>query len=433
MSGALKSIAALVMGSGAQLASNALAGFLATAWLPVSQRGLMILILSLTAILGLIVSAGLGNTLRAQVPRLVGADALAIKDAYATAAGTVLLIGVAMCVGASIALQAIDVRMASIPVIAVVVLATIAQVATVLLTDARFAGGHFTAASRWAALSAFAGVAGLVGVKHVCAVAGVETSAVTLIAVQYGAIALVLAASVPSAIRSGDVRFKRWRGRGARTLLRAGIATMALPLAIVLITRSDRLMLGAATTASTVAVYGLAATYCEVLRIVPTAIAQLSTARVASGGDISSVSRLAILSVASTTVLGALLFAVVSFATVPLFGDEYANAVSLTLLMLPGEIFYALIVLGNLILIGGQWSRVSTIIGVSTTPLSLLIYGWGAHIGAGEGLAIARNLAFLLMAGAVVVAACICLAKVRSSVHVNVLAPELPRRPNAGE
>lgn len=423
MKGVIKSVSVMVMGSGAQLAANALAGFLATAWLPVPQRGLMILILSATAILALLCSAGLGNTFRARLPRLDEAGALDLRGAYATAAAIAVTAGVVVGVGVSISLQGIDSRMATIPVIAVVALATATQLATALLTDARFAGGRFSSGSRWSALGALAGVAGLALVNFICRMVGSEPTAVLMIAGQYGAISLIVIASLLFAIRSGDFRYARAPWSDVGVLVRSGIATMVLPLAIVIITRSDRLVLGAVTSASVVAVYGLAATYGEMLRIVPTAVAQLSTTRVARGGGLASISGLALLSIASTTVLAGGVVLVAWLVTVPLFGSEYAAAVPLTLLMVPGEILYAVIVLANLTLIGGQWSRVSVVIGGLTVPVAIALYWWGAVYGNAEGLAIGRNITFLIMAIAVSVAVCVCFARARRPAEVSALEP----------
>ncbi|MGG1909157.1 hypothetical protein AB1285_18890 [Microbacterium sp. NRRL B-14842] len=93
--------------------------------------------------------------------------------------------------------------------------------------------------------------------------------------------------SVVFAFRDGDLMSGWASALRVSRLFVAGVSTLVLPLAIVVIARSDRLILGAVTSATVVAVYGLAATYAEVIRVVPTAVAQLAPARVAGGGRIA--------------------------------------------------------------------------------------------------------------------------------------------------
>ncbi|PMC06596.1 hypothetical protein CJ226_01255 [Microbacterium sp. UMB0228] len=207
-------------------------------------------------------------------------------------------------------------------------------------------------------------------------------------------------------------------------LFLAGASTLVLPLAIVVIARSDRLVLGAVTSATVVAVYGLAATYAEIIRIVPTAIAQLAPARVAEGGGLRSMARLAVLSVLATAVTATVVGLAATWLTVPLFGTPYADAVTITWLLLPGEVFYALIVLANLVLIGGEWNRAATLVGLSSVPLALALYSVGATLAGAEGLAVARDLVLAVMAIAGGVAVCVVFRPRRRGLT----APE-PERP----
>lgn len=417
MKNVLKAVGAMIMGSGAQLISNALAGFLATAWLPLAERGLMVLILSLTSIVALLSTAGLGNALRARLPRLSGAEAQQMSMVYTTAGVVVLAVGILAGGAASYMLQAIDSQMGSVPVVLAVLLAAVVQTSTTLLTDARFAAGRFAEGAKWAAASAIFGLFGMVLMEAVFMALGVPATAAAFILAQYGAMTLVTIVSLRGALRAGYLAMGRVHGAQVWELIRRGLATMILPLAIVIITRADRVILGAATTAVAVAIYGLAATYTEMLRVVPTAIAQISTLRVAKGGGWKSVSGLALMSLVMTTSMAALLWVCVKVFTVPLFGEEYEPAVQLTLIMLPAEVLYSLIILGNLILIGGQWVRISTAIGVVASTVAVGLYIAGAAIGETAGLAITRNLVFALLAVAVSGAVCFCFARQRRSAE----------------
>lgn len=414
MKAVLKSVSVMVLGSGTQLAANALAGMLATVWLPVGERGLMILILSAAAIVALFSGAGIGNVLRARLPRMQRSDADGLVASFTGTGALVVVLSAVLGAGVSYALVGVDGRMATPAVAATMALAVAAQVATNLLTDARFARNQFSPGARWAAVSALAGVATMSMAFLAVAAAGAEGTAVLLTACQFGGVALVATLSATAALRAGALRGGRGdRGAGIR-MLGAGIATMALPLALVLITRGDRLVLGANGTLAAVAVYGLAATYCEMLRIIPTAVGQLALPRVAAGGGVRTVARLAGLSLVLTTTAAAVLYAAVALLTVPFFGAEYAEAVPLTLLLIPGEILYALVVLANLVLIGGQWSTMATAAGVASLPVAFVLFWWGAEAGGGAGLAIARSAVFLLMAVGLAVIVVRCLRRART-------------------
>lgn len=421
----LKSVSAMIAGSGAQLAANALAGFLATAWLPVPERGLMILVLSAAAIVALLTSAGIGNTLRARLPRADDAEAAELRRAFTVAGTIILLVSIAVGGVTAVVLQGLDARMATPQIVAAVALATSSQVAVALLTDARFASTRFSSGARWAAASAVGGLAAMALALVVCAWVGTTPSAALLIVVQYGAVAAIAVVSAARALRSGDLVRGRAASGHVRRLFIAGLSTLVLPLAIVVVARSDRLVLGAVTSATVVAVYGLAATYAEVIRVIPTAIAQLAPARVAHGGGHRSVAALAALSGVATAVTAVVVGLAATWFTVPLFGPPYEDAIRLTWLLLPGEVFYAIVVLTNLVLIGGEWNRAATAIGLGAVPLALLLYWAGATLAGAEGMALARNAVLGIMAIAGAVAVAVALHR-RRAAALSARAPERP-------
>lgn len=427
----LKAVSAMIAGSGAQLVANALAGFLATAWLPVAERGVMILALSASAIVSLLASAGIGNTLRARLPRVECAEAVELRRAFTTAG--LIAIAVSAVIGglAALLLQGTDPRMAAPALIAAVALATSSQVGIALLTDARFAGSRYAAGARWAAASAVAGLVALGIALALCAGFEITPTAALLVGAQYAAVAAVAVVSGIIAFRDGDLVSGRTSGARVSRLFLAGVSTLVLPLAIVVIARSDRLILGAVTSATVVAVYGLAATYAEVIRVVPTAIAQLAPARVAGGGGLRSVVGLGLLSVAGTAVTAGIVGLAATWLTVPFFGTPYADAVAITWLLLPGEVFYALVVLANLVLIGGEWNRAATLVGLLSVPLALALYSVGALLGGAEGLAVARDLVLAVMAIAGSIAVWVVFRRYRPGVTAPARGLPTPATPPA--
>lgn len=432
--GATSSVLHMVSAAGVQLAANAGAGLLATAWLPVSERGLMVIMLSVSAIISLVATLGIGNSLRAQIALVSGAARSALLITYTRLAVYIVIGAAILAAGASALLLPLDSRMATGAVISGIALACAVQVASTLLTDARFARGEFGAGSRWAATAALAGVVGMASAYGAHVVFGWAPTAAALTLSQYVFFGMALIPAGAAAFRVHALVWRRGRVSGMPRLLAAGSATIVLPVAIVLVTRSDRLILGAVATAAAVAVYALATTYAEMLRVVPTAIGQLATSRVAHGAGAKVVTKLAAVSLLVTAAIGAVLMLVAHWVTVPVFGADYSEAVSTTLALLPGEFFYALVVLCNLALIGGAWSRVSVWIGVISVPVALAAFWWGASVGGMLGLAFARDAVFGLMATATVTALYVCLFRRSRSARSSVDGePGLPPRQSAAE
>src|SRR5690606_16377412 len=145
---------------------------------------------------------GIGNTLRARLPRSGGPDASGLVRTFTVTGAWVVGAGASIGFAGSIALEGVDSRLGAPHVAAVVALAVMAQIANSLLTDARFARGLYASGARWSAAGALAGVGGLVVSNIVCNTMGVLPSATLLTGSQYSAMVLVIGASAWFAFRA---------------------------------------------------------------------------------------------------------------------------------------------------------------------------------------------------------------------------------------
>jgi O-antigen/teichoic acid export membrane protein len=266
------------------------------------------------------------------------------------------------------------------------------QVLLMLVTDARFALGHFMAGARWAAGVAAAGLAG------VCVALAAGGDAALVVALQAGFQGGILICTVLAATRARALVWARPSLARVGILLVEGLRSLVLPLAIVVVSRFDRLVLAVYDTTSAVAVYALAATFVEVARLAPIAIGQLTTREVATGAAWHHVRGRMFLAVACAAVGGAVLI-VVSFIAVPMwFGPAYAEAPAVAVVLVGSEVISAIVLVGNLAIIGGGWSAQAIRVGIIAIVIAIPAYALGAVLGGMLGVAYARLVVFGVLA-----------------------------------
>jgi O-antigen/teichoic acid export membrane protein len=201
---------------------------------------------------------------------------------------------------------------------------------------------------------------------------------------------MVLMMATLAAARAGSLQFRRTSPRAVADFIRHGTASMGLSLGIVVMSRTDRLFLAAFATPATVAVYALGVTLAELLRLVPTAVGQLLTQKVAEGTAWATVFRIQLLTGLATMLLGGVGSVLAWFLIPVIFGAEYAGARVIVLIMVLGEIAYAFLVLATRGLIGGGWSRPASIIGCVAVAVALPLYAFAASAGGVLGTAWGR-------------------------------------------
>lgn len=387
----MRSASALLVGSGAQLAGSVGSALLATLLLPVDQRGLMVVMATLAAFVGLLGGAGVGNAFRRRHPTEPDAARLAADYTWLAAALILLsgVVGALACLAMSVFA---DARLGGWAYVVATALAAATQVLMLLVTDARFAVGQFVAGARWAALGAVAGFAG------VCVALLARGDAALVIATQAVFQGAVLVLAAVAATRAAALAWARPSGAGIGVLMGEGLRSLALPLAIVIVSRFDRLVLAIFDTAAAVAVYALAATIVEIARLAPTAIGQLTTREVAAGTDWPRL-RGRMLQAGIAATVGGVILAIIAFIAVPLvFGPAYADASPLTVVLLGSEAVSALVIVANLAIIGGGWSAEAIRMSVVAIVVAVPAYALGAALGGMFGVAFARAFVFGLLA-----------------------------------
>jgi O-antigen/teichoic acid export membrane protein len=351
----------------------------------------MVVVVAIASFVGLLGGAGAGNTYRnlhpsEPDPTHLAADftwlavALVVASGFAGAASCLLMAAVA------------DPRLSGWSYVAATALAASMQVLMVLVTDARFALGQFTAGAHWAAIAAGAGFAG------VCVALAAGGDAAVVVAAQAGGQTVVLVFAASAATRARALVWARPSRAGVGMLLHEGPRSLVLPLAIVVVSRFDRLVLAVFGTTDAVAVYALAATVVEIARLAPTAIGQLTTREIATGADWRVFRGRMRQGIAAAAVAGAVLtvFAFLAFPSV--FGPAYAQAPAVTVALLGSEVVSAIIIVANLAIIGGAWSTEAIRIGVVAIVVALPAYVIGAILGGMFGVAYARLFVFVVLA-----------------------------------
>lgn len=387
----LRTLGALIAGSGAQLAGSVASALLATLVLPVEQRGLMVVVATIAAFVGLLGGAGAGNAYRQRHPTEPNPDRLAVEFTW-LAVALVVISGLAGALSCLLMSALADPRLGSWSYLVATGLAASMQVLLLLVTDARFALGHFMAGARWAAGVAAAGFAG------VCVALAAGGDAALVVALQAGFQGAVLICTALAATRARALVWARPSRARVGILLAEGLRSLVLPLAIVVVSRFDRLVLAVYDTTSAVAVYALAATFVEIARLAPIAIGQLTTREVATGADWREVRSRMFLAVISAIVGGAILI-VISFIVVPMwFGPAYAEAPAVAVVLVGSEVLSAIVLVGNLAIIGGGWSVQAIRIGVVAIAIAIPVYVLGAVFGGMLGVAYVRLFVFGVLA-----------------------------------
>ena len=305
----LRTVGALIAGSGAQLAGSVGSALIATLVLPVEQRGLMVVVATIAAFVGLLGGAGAGNAYRRRHPSDQHPESLAADFAW-LAVALVVTSGIAGAVICLLMSGLADPRLGGAPYLIATGLAASMQVLLLLVTDARFALGHFMAGARWAAGAAAAGFAG------VCVALATEGDAALVVALQAAFQGAVLVCATAAATRARALVWARPTTARVGILLGEGLRSLVLPLAIVVVSRFDRLVLAVYDTTAAVAVYALAATFVEIARLAPIAIGQLTTREVATGAGWRDIRGRMVVATLAAAVGGAILI-VVSYLVVP--------------------------------------------------------------------------------------------------------------------
>lgn len=376
-------VAALVVAAAAQSGAAALAALIATNVLPVAERGVMVIALTVPALLAPVVSLGIGAALRGLLPgEPPGAGRASLIASYTRLAAGTVLAGAALIALAVIASSTFtEAALRAAPMVAGAVLLGVASLLSLQVTEAWFSAGLFRLGAWWAAAGAIGGLIAL------AVVAATDPSAGSLLSAQGGATLAIGFAGAGHALSRGVLGRGPGTPRWRSLLLARGARSLGVPLGGAVIVRADRLVLAAFAGPRVVAVYALAATVAEAVRLVPLAAAQLVTNDIAAGRGATSLRRPVAVGLAGAAAVGVIAWAAMSAWCVAIFGEAYADAVRLLAILLLAEVGFTLFVFAERALVGFGWTAQASIACVVGGLAAVPAYALGSSVGGADGAA----------------------------------------------
>ncbi len=331
-----KSLATVAMALSAVVAARSLGP---------AGRGILALQITVTSLTALLIT--LGTTISCRTALVEKSDRVILSDYVGLSMVLALFAGLVSFLVASVVLPIAGVDLVTADAVAVA-LHGVGLLAGSAALNALYAYGHFRVA---AALEVGLG---LVALGLTCLAAQMATTSVRA---YVGALALAQLLPVLGALArlraNGHAISPRCSGRSWRRLIRSGLPAMGLAVSQSAAYRFDRYLVGIFLTPTAVGLYSVAATFAELLRLVPTSIGQVLLHRVATAG--SSASQVAqsykkalLLSaapVAAFLVIGDSLLVLV-------FGDAYAPSATPFRILVIGEIAVASFLLDSSVLAG---------------------------------------------------------------------------------
>ncbi|MGW4462102.1 lipopolysaccharide biosynthesis protein [Micromonospora sp. NPDC004704] len=373
-------VAFLTGSSLAQSASYALSAVLASTLLGPHQRGLMVLGITTGSIAGLLSGLGTGSALRSRLPAVTGTPAAQrLLASYTWWSVVSAVTGGGLAVLLSILSgPLIDPGLAEPPFLVAVLVITIGYVALTQFPDVWYAAGRFRAGSAWAAAVAAGGLVGvLLG-------ALLDRSAWILLLAQGLGMVTVAVVQCARLRMVGLVPLDSPDRREMIDMLRHGFRALGLTMGLALALRADRYVLGAVAGAATVGIYSVAATLSEGPRVVPAALGQLVNREVALGGGLSRVARARRTALLAAALIGLVVAVGGWFLIVPVFGEAFADARPLLLVLLVAEVAFAPFAVASRALLGGGWMTTAGLLGAAGSVVALILFAlaiplWGAY------------------------------------------------------
>ncbi|WP_329108987.1 oligosaccharide flippase family protein [Micromonospora sp. NBC_01699] len=383
-------LAFLTGSSLAQSASYALSAVLASKLLGPHQRGLMVLGITTASIAGLLSGLGTGSALRSRLPTVTGTPAgrhLLASYTWWSVVSAVAGSGLAVALTV-LSAPLIDPGLADPPFLLAVLVITVGYVALTQFPDVWYAAGRFHAGSGWAAAIAAGGLVGvLVGALLD------RTAWALLLAQGLGMVAVTVVQGYQLRV-VGLFRLRSPDRRELVDLLRHGCRALGLTMGLALALRADRYVLGAVAGAATVGIYSVAATLSEGPRLVPAALGQIVNREVSLGGGLSQVARARRSALISSALMGLVVAVGGWFLVVPVFGDAFADARPLLLVLLVAEIAFAPFAVASRALLGGGWMTTAGLLGAGGSVAALILFALAIPLWGGYGAAVACILTY---------------------------------------
>lgn len=373
-------------------AGNSVAALVATMALPPDERGVMVLVSTVTGVVVLLARAGTGAALRAQLPAATGPRErhvllaaylwVTVAAAGAAAGGALLALRVSAAV--------IDPAMAAAPVLVAVAVLAVAQTLLGQCNELFFADGEFRRGAGWSIAAVTAGLGGiLLGAR-------LGSAAWLLLLLQGAGLLAVGVAQWYRLHRRRMVRLAAPPWPAIARLVRMGTPSLGLIIGLTLAQRVDRYILGAVAGTAVVGVYSLAGTVSGVAGLLPSALGQLAFRDVSTGGGRARSDRLIGIALGGAALAGVCTGIGGWLLLVPVFGAEFAPARWLLVPLLIAEICLAPYWVASRALLGGGWTRATGVVGAVSAVGALLLHGLSVPRWGMPGAAVA---AVLLYAG----------------------------------
>lgn len=371
-----KRVISLAGGGAAQSVLNAALALLLTRWLPIHDRGQMVTIIAFATIVALLSGICVSTAFRLR--------AAALTEVAPTYFISCLVLpgiaGLTSGVGAYVYVVSTD---SSYWLVAGGAAAGFALLLQSMCWDAWYAYGKYHRGSLWAAATS------AIAVVSCLAVSPARPSAGQYLIVQMGSISLGTLFSFVLLIYSIEGFRGRWSWAAFRELAGTGRTVLGWNFGMVIMSRSDRIVLALLVAPAAAAIYGLAVTYAEAIRVLSNSVAQLLVNRDHSAQD-GFASKWSPLVIASAVIaIGLLGLPVFGFLVNIAYVTEYQSSIWLAGALLVAEFGMSLFLLSSRWLQGGGQlmltRRIAVITAAAAVPSFALggaVWGLGGVVGA---------------------------------------------------
>jgi O-antigen/teichoic acid export membrane protein len=310
----------------------------------------------------------------------------------ACASGAVALAVVLSVLTVAVSAPGIDPRLGSRGYLLAVAAYAASVALTNLVPEAWYAAGDFRRGSR-ALVTLSAG--GAVGLAAACWLG--PRSPVLMLGGPGLGVAALAAWEVRALQAAGLVVLGREDQMVRRAMLRSSSARVPSLFMHILCGRIDRYILAFFADPAILGAYALATAIAEATRLVGTAIGQVLfrnlAVRVDGDGDFP---RLLVLGLVGTASVAALLSIAGLALIVPVFGQDFAVARPMLVILAVGEVCFAPYLVSYRALLA-NWARSAALIGLAGAVLAINLYWYGCLRWQGEGAAVASAATYAAM------------------------------------
>lgn len=375
-----------------QAVLSSVTALIATRDLGASQRGLVVIGMTIASIFGLVAGSGTGSAYRLLLPSRDPQlrRRLALAFTWCSLLGTVVVVPAAM-LATKLSAPMIDPGLGTHHFLFATGVYTAASVALIQIVEARFADGQFR---RGGIAGGTMALGGLIGV--IAALCYDRSAALALFG-QGAGILVGAAVEVWALRRDGLVDFGVPAPGELSALWKRGAPALGFTIGSALAFRADRYVLGAFAGPAAVGIYSLAATFGEVPRLLYTAVAQWFQRQAALGRRHAPLFKAILLACGIAAVVSVPIAVVGWVLIVPVFGSEFAAGRSLLLVLLVAEILFAPYLVAARGLLGRGWIKTAGMLGLAGSGASLACYVVSARAGGAMGLALGSGLLYLAL------------------------------------